>query len=132
MKRLLIIVAMISIATIKCQAQERIDELLNRELDGGTTVYRMAVKRDPESGEIIKRVKELNSTGNRALVKEFLEAFDAERESVDGWEENRYSNGRQITAVWTNPKRIYTITAIGSTLSVYAQTVYREEHNKEQ
>ena len=74
MKRLLIIVAMISIATIECQAQERIDELLNRELDGGTTVYRMAVKRDPESGEIIKRVKELNSTGNRALAKEFLEA----------------------------------------------------------
>jgi hypothetical protein len=123
---------MISITTIECQAQERIDKLLNRELDGGTTVYRMAVKRDPDSGEIIKRVKELNSTGNRALAKEFLEAFDAERESADGWEENRNSNGRQITAVWINPKRIYTITAIGSTLSVYAQTVYREERNKEQ
>lgn len=120
---------MVAIATIECQAQERIDELLNRELGGGTTVYRMAVKRDPESGEIIKRVKELTATGNRALAKKFLEAFDAERESADGWEENRNSNGRQITAVWINPKRIYTITATGSTLSVHAQTIYREERD---
>lgn len=129
MKRLLIVAAMISIATIECQAQERIDELLNRELDGGTTVYRMAVKRDAKSGEIIKRVKELTATGNRALAKKFLEAFDAERESADGWEENRSTNVRQITAVWTNPKRIYTITANGSTLSVHAQTIYREERD---
>lgn len=129
MKRLLIIVAMVAIAAIECQAQERIDELLNRELNGGTTVYRMAVKRDAESGEIIKRVRELRSTGNRALSKEFLEAFDAERERADGWEENRSSNSRQITAVWTNPKRIYTIIATGSTLAVYAQTIYREERD---
>lgn len=131
MKRLLIIAAMVAIATIECQAQERIDELLNRELDGGTTAFRMAVKRDAESGEIVKRVKELSSTGNRALAKEFIEAFDAERESADGWEENRRTNVRQITAVWTNPKRIYTITVTGSTLSVHAQTIYREEHDKE-
>lgn len=122
---------MVAIATIECQAQERIDELLNRELDGGTTAFRMAVKRDAESGEIVKRVKELSSTGNRALAKEFIEAFDAERESADGWEENRRTNVRQITAVWTNPKRIYTITVTGSTLSVHAQTIYREEHDKE-
>lgn len=125
------IVAMVAIATIECQAQERIDELLNRELGDGTTVYRMAVKRDAESGEIIKRVKELTSTGNRALSKEFIEAFDAERESADGWEENRSNNARQITAVWTNPKRIYMIIATGSTLSVHAQTIYREERDKE-
>lgn len=131
MKRLLIIVAMVAIATIECQAQERIDELLNRELGGGTTVYRMAVKRDAESGEIIKRVKELSAMGNRALAKEFIEAFDAERESADGWEENRSNNTRQITAVWTNPKRIYMITTTGSTLSVHAQTIYREERDKE-
>lgn len=131
MKRLLMIVAMVAIATIECQAQERIDELLNRELGDGTTVYRMAVKRDAESGEIIKRVKELTSTGNRALSKEFIEAFDAERESADGWEENRSNNARQITAVWTNPKRIYMIIATGSTLSVHAQTIYREERDKE-
>lgn len=131
MKRLLIIVAIVAIAAIECQAQERIDELLNRELNGGTTVYRMAVKRDAESGEIIKRVKELKAMGNRALAKEFLEAFDAERESADGWEESRSNNTRQITAVWTNPKRIYMITATGSTLSVHAQTIYREERDKE-
>lgn len=131
MKRLLVIVSMVAIAAIECQAQEHIDELLNREIDGGgTTVYRMAVKRDPESGEIIKRVKELTAMGNRALAKEFLEAFDAERGSADGWEENRSANTRQITAVWTNPKRVYTITSTGSSLSVHAQTIYREENNK--
>jgi len=129
MKRLLIIVAMVAMATIECQAQERIDELLNRELGGGTTVYRMAVKRDAESGEIIKRVKELRAMGNRALAKEFIEAFDAERDSADGWEESRSNNARQITAVWTNPKRIYMITATGSTLAVHAQTIYREERD---
>jgi hypothetical protein len=131
MKRLLILAALFVIAVAECDAQQRIDDLLNREIESGTTVFRMAVKRDPATGEIIKRVKELSATGNKQLAKEFIAAFDSERESVDGWEENRRgSNVVQITAVWLDPKRIYTLTVSGSTLNVFAQTIFREEKNK--
>lgn len=127
MKRLLILAVLFVVAVAECDAQQRIDELLNREIESGTTVLKMAVKRDPDTGEIIKRVKEFTTTSNKQLAKEFVAAFESERESVDGWEENRHGGVVQITAVWVNPKRIYTITMAGSTLSVYAQTIYREE-----
>ena len=130
MKQLLILATLLIVSVAECDAQQRIDELLNREIDSGTTVLKMAVKRDPETGEIIKRVKEFTTTGNNKLAKEFIEAFESERESVDGWEENRNGGVVQITAVWVNPKRIYTITVAGSALSVFTQTIYREEDKK--
>lgn len=130
MKRLLIFAVLLIAAVAECSAQQRIDELLNREIDGGTTVLKMAVKRDPVTGEIIKRVKEFTTTSNRQLAKEFVEAFESERDDVDGWEENRSAGVVQITAVWTNPKRIYTMTMAGSTLSVFTQTIYREDGKK--
>ncbi|MBR5133769.1 MAG: DUF5024 domain-containing protein [Alistipes sp.] len=130
MKRLLIFAVSLIVAIAECSAQQSIDELLNREIDSGTTVFKMAVKRDPETGEIIKRVKEFTTTGNKQLAKEFVEAFESERDNVDGWEENRNGGVVQITAVWVNPKRIYTITVAGSALSVFTQTIYREEDKK--
>ena len=130
MKQLLILATLLIVSVAECDAQQRIDELLNREIDSGTTVLKMAVKRDPENGEIIKRVKEFTTTGNNKLAKEFIEAFESERESVDGWEENRSAGVVQMTAIWRNPKRVYTITVAGSTLAVFAQTVYREDKNK--
>ncbi len=131
MKRLLIFATLLVAAIAECNAQEKIDELLNREIDRGTTVLRMAVKRDPETGEIIKRVKEFSTTGNKSLAKEFIKAFEEERDNTDGWEENRRSNVAQITAVWRNPKRVYSLTSTGSTLVVYAQTIYREATKEE-
>lgn len=126
MKRLLIFAALLVGAIAECSAQQKIDELLNREISGGTTVMRMAVKRDEATGQIIKRVKEFTSTGNKSLAKEFIEAFEAERKNTDGWEENRNASVVQITAVWRNPKRIYSLTTTDATIVVYAQTIYNE------
>ena len=127
MKRLLIFALLFVVAIAECSAQQPIDELLDREIDRGTTVLKMAVKRDPVTGEVIKRVKEFTTTNNRQLAKEFIAAFESVRDSVDGWEENRSAGVVQITAVWVNPKRVYSMIVAGSTLEVFAQTVYRED-----
>ncbi len=127
MKQLLILATLLIVSVAECDAQQRIDELLNREIDSGTTVLKMAVKRDPETGEIIKRVKELAAIDDRALAREFIAAFEAERENADVWEEESNGNIYIATAIWQNPKRIYNLSVNGSILSVTIQTIYREE-----
>ena len=92
----------------------------------------MAVKRDETTGEIIKRVAELTATNDKALAKDFREAFEAERAKADVWEENKYSTVYQVTAVWLNPKRIYTITITGNTVVVYAQTIYQSSEEEQE
>ena len=120
MKKLLVLLLLFVASIATSSAQERIDKLLDRDISEGTTTMRMAVKRDPTTGDIVKR------------VKEFIQAFEAERDNADGWEENRRGNVVQITAVWRNPKRIYTLTSTGATLVVYAQTIYDETTEKEE
>lgn len=132
MKKLLVLLLLFVASIATSSAQERIDKLLDRDISEGTTTMRMAVKRDPTTGDIIKRVKEFTTTGDRSLAKEFIQAFEAERDNADGWEENRRGNVVQITAVWRNPKRIYTLTSTGATLVVYAQTIYDETTEKEE
>jgi hypothetical protein len=88
---------------------------------------RVAVKRDPETGEIIKRVTELTVIDDRALAKEFIEAFKAERYSADVWEEEANGKIYLVTAVWSDPKRIYRLDTNGSLVTVYEQIIYKEE-----
>lgn len=129
MKRLIIISLFLLTAFTECDAQERIDALMNRDMNSnrhGQTL-RMAVKRDPTTGEVIKRVKELAAIDDRELAREFIAAFEAERDNADVWEEESNGNIYIATAIWQNPKRIYTLSVNDSIISVHIQTIYREE-----
>ncbi len=129
MKKLLIIVALLVVGITQSSAQQKIDELMSGDIScnrHGIT-YRSAVKRDPQTGEIIKRVQEFSAIDNKALVKEFIEAFKAERDNADVWEYDENGSLYTITAIWRKPKRIYNLSVGGSMITVYAQTIYREE-----
>lgn len=132
MKKLLVFVMLLVATIAESQAQEHIDALLNGDIESnrhGLTM-RSAVKRDPATGEIIKRVVELTAIDDKRLVKEFIAAFKLDRNTAEAWDENESGLTYNVTAVWLNPKRVYTLTASGSSVvTVYAQTIYREEKN---
>lgn len=129
MKRLIFIVALLVAAVAECSAQERIEALLKRDMQSNKygQGLRVAVKRDRETGEIIKRVTELTVIDDKALAKEFIEAFKAERDTADVWEEEANGKIYLVTAVWSNPKRIYRLDTNGSLVTVYEQIIYKEE-----
>ena len=130
MKRLLIVVMLCFVGVVQSQAQEHIDALLSSDLYNSkksNTTFRMAVKRDPETGEVIKRVTELVVRDNRALNKKFIEAFKAEQSSVDVWQEQDKGNVYDVTAIWSKPKRIYKLRFSGSVMVVSTQIIYKEE-----
>lgn len=131
MKRLLIIF-MLSIASIaEGSAQEHIDALVNRDIGGSRNGYmctkRMAVKRDPNTGEIAKRVVEFVTRDNKELAKQFIAAFKADMETAEVSEEREERNIYVATAVWLDPKRIYNISVTGDLVVVNVQTIYQEE-----
>lgn len=131
MKRLLIIF-MLSIASIaEGSAQEHIDALVNRDIGGSRNGYmctkRMAVKRDPDTGEIAKRVVEFVTRDNKELAKQFIAAFKADMETAEVSEEREERNIYVATAVWLDPKRIYNISVTGDLVVVNVQTIYQEE-----
>lgn len=131
MKRLLIIF-MLSIASIaEGSAQEHIDALVNRDIGGSRNGYmctkRMAVKRDPNTGEIAKRVVEFVTRDNKELAKQFIAAFKADIETAEVSEEREERNIYVATAVWLDPKRIYNISVTGDLVVVNVQTIYQEE-----
>ncbi len=131
MKRLLIIF-MLSIASIaEGSAQEHIDALVNRDIGGSRNGYmctkRMAVKRDPDTGEIAKRVVEFVTRDNKELAKQFIAAFKADIETAEVSEEREERNIYVATAVWLDPKRIYNISVTGDLVVVNVQTIYQEE-----
>lgn len=129
MKRLFFIVALLVAAVAECSAQERIEALLKRDMQSNKygQGLRVAVKRDRETGEIIKRVTELTVIDDKALAKEFIEAFKAERDTADVWEEEANGKIYLVTAVWSDPKRIYRLDTNGSLVTVYEQIIYKEE-----
>ena len=129
MKRLIFIVALLVAAVAECSAQERIETLLKRDMQSNKygQGLRVAVKRDRETGEIIKRVTELTVIDDKALAKEFIEAFKAERDTADVWEEEANGKIYLVTAVWSDPKRIYRLDTNGSLVTVYEQIIYKEE-----
>lgn len=129
MRRLLIICMLLVAGVTSSSAQEHIEALLTRDIGGnrhGITL-RSAVRRDPDTGEVIKRVYELSAVNNRSLAKEFVDAFHTDRETADVWDESRNGSIYNVTAVWLNPKRIYSLAVAGSMVTVYAQTIYRED-----
>lgn len=129
MKRLLILVAFCLMGIAEGFAQQHIDALLSGDLYNNkksNTTFRMAVKRDPETGEVIKKVTELVVRDNKALNKRFIEAFKAEQTNVDVWQEKEYDGIYDVTAIWSNPKRIYKL-KIGTVMIVSAQVIYKEE-----
>ena len=129
MKRLIFIVALLVATVAECSAQERIEALLKRDMQSNKygQGLRVAVKRDPATGEIIKRVTELTAIDDKALAREFIEAFKAERDYADAWEEEANGKIYLVTAVWSNPKRIYRLDTNGSLVTVYEQIIYKEE-----
>ena len=129
MKRLIFIVALLVATVAECSAQERIEALLKRDMQSNKygQGLRVAVKRDRETGEIIKRVAELTVIDDKALAKEFIEAFKAERDTADVWEEEANGKIYLVTAVWSDPKRIYRLDTNGSLVTVYEQIIYKEE-----
>ena len=129
MKRLIFIVALLVATVAECSAQERIEALLKRDMQSNKygQGLRVAVKRDRETGEIIKRVTELTVIDDKALAKEFIEAFKAERDTADVWEEEANGKIYLVTAVWSDPKRIYRLDTNGSLVTVYEQIIYKEE-----
>lgn len=131
MKKLLVFVMLLVATIAESQAQEHIDALLNGDIESnrhGLTM-RSAVKRDPATGEIIKRVVELTAIDDKSLVKEFIAAFKLDRNTAEAWDENESGLTYNVTAVWLNPKRVYTLATSGSMITVIAQTIYREEKN---
>ena len=113
MKKFLIVVILSVAAVMESSAQEHIDALMRRDLytkSGNREVkLRSGTKRDPQTGEIIKRVTELVIKDDKALIKEFVEAFDVDSEMADTWSYSEAHAGKpeEYLLVWQNPMRIY-------------------------
>lgn len=123
---------MFAIASIaEGSAQEHIDALVNRDIGGSRNGYmctkRTAVKRDPDTGEIVKRVTEVVIRDNKELAKQFVEAFKTDIQTAEVSEESDERNIYVATAIWLDPKRIYNISVNGDLVVVNVQTIYREE-----
>lgn len=129
MKKLLVIAMFLVASVAESQAQEHIDALLSGDIESNRNglTMRSAVKRDPATGEIIKRVVELIAINDKSLVKEFIAAFKLDRNTAEAWDENESGTIYNVTAVWLNPKRVYTLTANGPMVSIFAQTIYRDD-----
>lgn len=133
MKRLLLVMALLVAGVVESSAQKHIDALLNRDIGGVTSGYqctkRIAVKRDPVSGEVVKRVMEVVINDNKGLAKQFIEAFKLDLPTSEVCEEQQRGKTYVATAVWLNPKRVYNISVTGAVVVVNMQTIYREEEN---
>jgi hypothetical protein len=136
MKKFLIVVMLSVAAVVESSAQEHIDALMRRDLytkSGNREVkLRSGTKRDPQTGEILKRVTELIVKDDRALIKEFVKAFEADCESADTWSysEAYAGNPEEFLLVWQNPMRVYSLSRNGNFLTVTVQTIYRQEENE--
>ena len=136
MKKFLIVMMLSVAAVVESSAQEHIDALMRCDLhskSGNREVkLRSAVKRDPATGEIIKRVTELVVKDDKALIREFVNAFNVDCELADTWSYNE-PNGdgtEEFLLVWQNPMRIYSLSRNGNFLTVTVQTIYRQEENQ--
>ena len=130
MKRLIILIAFCLMGISEGFAQQHIDALLRGDLYNNkksNTTFRMAVKRDPVTGEVVKKVSELVVRDNKALMKKFVEAFKAEQAGVDVWQEQDNGNTYDVTAIWSKPKRIYKFRISGSVMVISTQVIYKEE-----
>ena len=133
MKKFLIVVILSVAAVMESSAQEHIDALMRRDLytkSGNREVQlRSGTKRDPQTGKIIKRVTELVIKDDKALIKEFVEAFDVDSEMADTWSHSEAHAGKpeEYLLVWQNPMRIYSLSRSGNLLIVTVQTIYRQE-----
>ena len=133
MKKFLIVVILSVAAVMESSAQEHIDALMRRDLytkSGNREVkLRSGTKRDPQTGEIIKRVTELVIKDDKALIKEFVEAFEVDSEMADTWSYSEAHAGKpeEYLLVWQNPMRIYSLSRSGNLLIVTVQTIYRQE-----
>lgn len=125
---LIVIVVLSGFCAGQTSAQERIDNLISRFIDGngGTISYRSVVKRNPSTHEIEKRVVEL-SVSNKELGRQLIAAFEAEKGTADGMEINRGSSYYTATLVWSFPRRIYELSVNGGWVSFSAVTDYNKE-----
>lgn len=112
----------------EASAQERIDNLISRFIDGntGTISYRSVVKRNQSTHEIEKHVVEL-SVSNRQLGQQLIEAFEAEKGKADGVEINRSSSYYTATLVWSSPRRVYEVSVSSGWVSFSSVTEYNKK-----
>lgn len=133
MKKFLIVVMLSVAAVVESSAQEHIDALMRRDLytkSGNREVkLRSGTKRDPQSGDVVKRVTELIVKDDKALIKELVEAFEVDCESADTWSYSEAHAGKpeEYLLVWQNPMRIYSLSRSGNFITVTVQTIYRQE-----
>lgn len=132
MKKFLIVVMLSIAAVVESSAQERIDALLNRDLYSKSgkryATLRSAVKRDSDTGEVIKRVTELAVKDDKTLMKEFINAFMLECESAFTYQISE-ADGKQML-IWQDPLRIYTLSQTEDRFTVTRQIIDRPEENE--
>jgi hypothetical protein len=65
--------------TTLLNAQNRIDEVVDSFSTVGSSTYTSAVERDPQTRQVIKVVKTLETRGD--IIKDIIDAFEQERET---------------------------------------------------
>lgn len=134
MRKLLIVALLLVAGIAESSAQGHIDALMQRELHYPSSkrdvVLRSAVKRDPDTGEIVKRVTELNVRDDKALSQEFVSAFLADCESADTWScDDKNGKSSDYILVWQNPMRIYSLKRFDDAIIINIQVIYSQDEN---
>lgn len=134
MRKLLIVALFLVAGIAEGSAQEHIDALMQRELRSPSgkrdVVLRSAVKRDPDTREIVKRVTELYVKDDKTLIQEFISAFIDDCATADTWSCNDTSGkSTDYLLVWQNPMRIYSLKRYDDAINVNIQVIYRQEES---
>ena len=77
-KRIYIALCLMCFTTL-LNAQNRIDEVVDSFSTVGSSTYTSAVERDPQTRQVIKVVKTLETRGD--IIKDIIDAFEQERET---------------------------------------------------
>jgi len=77
-KRIYITLCLMCFTTL-LNAQNRIDEVVDSFSTVGSSTYTSAVERDPQTRQVIKVVKTLETRGD--IIKDIIDAFEQERET---------------------------------------------------
>ena len=77
-KRIYIALCLMCFTTL-LNAQNRIDEVVDSFSTVGSSTYTSAVERDPQTRQVIKVVKTLETRGD--IIKDIIDAFEQEHET---------------------------------------------------
>ena len=77
-KRIYIALCLLCFTTVLC-AQNSIDEVVDNFSTVGSSTYTSAIERDPQTRQVVKVVKTLETRGK--VVNDLIDAFNKERET---------------------------------------------------